>query len=132
MMSGRSKPSKTILQWNINGVRNKLPKLQALIGEIGAKIIVLQETKVLDNFPIFLKNFHIYRRGRTNHGGGLCTAVHRSLPSQAVTYNTNFEILVTKVMFKDVMLNICNVYFPSNVDINIEELRKLLLEVPYP
>ena len=121
-----------ILQWNINGCRGKMPKLEELIKDIKPKILVLQETKIMDNKPLYIKDYKLYRKGRTNHGGGICTAVHVSLPSQLVLYNSNLEILVCKVMFKNTSLNICNIYFPSDVDVNISDLNKLIKDVPSP
>ena len=35
------------MQWNLNGWRGKREKLQELIEEIGPKIIVLQEIKMM-------------------------------------------------------------------------------------
>ena len=90
------------MQWNINGCRGKLHKLQELLQEVAPKIIVLQETKILDNKQFQLKNFNMYGRGRTNHGGGLCTAIHESLPSQAVVFDSPLEILVSKVILKKI------------------------------
>ena len=45
-----------------------------------------------------------------------------------IKYNINLEIIITKVMFKNVNLNVCNIYFPSEMN----ELDRLLKEVPHP
>ena len=120
------------MQWNINGLRGKKEKFQELIEEIGPKIIVLQEIKLTDEHPLKINNYEIYRKGRTNHGGGLCTAVHKSLPSHKINFDTQLEILVCKVCFKNININICNVYFPNNVRVDINELDKIIKEIPYP
>ena len=44
-----------------------------------------------------------------------------------IKYNINLEIIVTKVMFKKVNLNVCNIYFPSEMN----ELDRLL-KLPHP
>ena len=121
-----------ILQWNINGCRGKLPKLEELIKDVKPKILVLQETKIADDKPLNIKNYKLYRKGRTNHGGGICTAIHESLPSQVIPYNSELEILVCKVMLKDCSINICNVYFPNDVNVTLAELNRLIKEIPYP
>ena len=120
------------MQWNINGIRGKKEKLQELIEELGPKIIVLQEIKIIDEQPININNYEIFRKGRTNHGGGLCTAVHKSIPSQKIVFDSHLEILVCKVFFKNTNINICNVYFPSNVPIDTKELDRIIKEIPYP
>ena len=49
-----------------------------------------------------------------------------------VKFNTNLEILVIKVMLKNINIHICNIYFPSSVTIDIKDLDKLMKEIPYP
>ena len=108
IFSGFSPRVNSILQWNINGYRSKYLKLQGLIEEHNPKIIALQETKMEGKVPLRIKNYNVYRKDRTNHGGGLCIAVHKSIPSHEVTITTNLEILACKVIFNNISVLIYN------------------------
>ena len=70
-----------ILQWNCNGIKNKLTELHNFIIEHNIKIVVLQETKLtakstqpnMDGFTLIRKD-----RGR-DKGGGLAIFIHKSI-----------------------------------------------------
>ena len=89
----------TIVQWNVNGFFARLPYLQKLIGKYSPIIIALQETK-LNNQPVCLKNYKIYRKDRDSNGGGVLLAVHNILPSISININSNLEIVSCQVYFK--------------------------------
>lgn len=81
-----------ILQWNINGLKTRLPKIQALIRETQPKILALQEIKLTDNSPIFFRGFNVYKKLRpVAGGGGVCLAVHTQIPSTPLQLNTTLE-----------------------------------------
>ena len=94
------------MQWNINGVRSKQVGLQTFLQELNPKVIALQETKMEKNVPMKIKHFkNIYRNYRTNRGGGVCIAVHDSIPSYEIKIDTNLEIVVCRIVFKNNSLN---------------------------
>ena len=113
------------MQWNINGFRSKYLELCNLITEYNPKVIALQETKVEVDVPIKIKNYNVYRKDRTRHGGGVCIAVHNSIPSHQLEINTDLEIICCKIMLKDLNLTICNIYFNDGAIINTEKLDEL-------
>ena len=122
-----------ILQWNINGLKTRLPRIQALINEMQPKILALQEIKLNDNSPIFFRGFKIYKKLRPiAGGGGVCLAVHNQIPSTPLQLNTTLEAVACKVYFKDFSINICNVYFNEPADVNYVSLKALVDSIPNP
>ena len=116
----------TILQWNINGVRSKYVELLTMIKEFNPKIIALQETKLEIGDPLKIKNYNnVYRTDRNRHGGGICIAVHNSIPSHEIKIKINLEIIACKIMFRNINLTICNVYFNKDAQVTLTELDKL-------
>ena len=70
-----------------------------------------------------IKDFdNIYRKDRDNSGGGVCIAIHNSIPSQPLKVDTNLEIVACRIMFKNYKLTICNVYFNNLADITSDTL----------
>ena len=122
-----------ILQWNVNGLKTRLPRIQALINDMQPKILALQEIKLNDNFPIYFRGYTIYKKLRpVAGGGGVCLAVHTQLPSTPIQLNTALEAVACKVHFRGFNLNICNVYFNEPAEINYISLRNLIDSIPNP
>ena len=116
----------SILQWNCNGIRSKKSYLEELTLKYNLKILALQETKIEKNIPLTLKHFkNIYRRDRTNNGGGVCIAVHDSIPSYEIKFKTDLEIIACRVIFRNLQITICNVYFNKDTIISKEILDEL-------
>ena len=122
-----------ILQWNINGLKTRLPRLQALIHETQPKILALQEIKLNDNSPISFRGFNIYKKLRpVAGGGGVCLAVHTQIPSTPIQLNTDLEAVACTVYFKDFSFSICNVYFNDGADVSYNNLKQLVDSIPSP
>ncbi|KAH7724145.1 CBR-HMR-1 protein [Aphelenchoides avenae] len=70
----------SVLQLNVNGLKNKAKELEALLVEQDILVAVLQETKLgpKQKTPKF-SNYTIVRKDRTTHGGGLAILVHHRL-----------------------------------------------------
>ena len=122
-----------ILQWNINGLRSRFPRLQYLIEEFQPKILILQEHKLNDVYFNYFKGFDLYSFCRpVAGGGGVCIAVHKNIPSTRIHLQTNLEAVACKVFFNDFILHICNVYFNDDADINDTSLSDLIDSIPSP
>ena len=116
-----------IIQWNLNGLRARLAHLQSLISLEQPKIIALQELKMNADQPLYLRNFVMYKLCRVGvGGGGVCLAVHTSLPSVPLQLNSDLEAVACKVFFKDTCLNICCVYFNNAANVCATTLRDLV------
>ena len=125
-------PNPPILQWNINGVRSKDLGLLAIMQDISPAVIALQETKLDVHVPLIIKRFDkIYRKDRNCNGGGVCLAIHNSIPSHEIVINTNLEMVACRVMFRNTNLTICNVYFNKDANISSDELD-IINSLPSP
>ena len=77
---------------NINSVRNKFLSLQQTV-------LSKSETKIDDPFPdsqFFVEGFKMFRKDRTNNGGGLLLYVNENLPGKIISsynFKESFEIL---------------------------------------
>ena len=121
-----------VLQWNVNGYIAKLPRLQSLVESLGPKVLALQELKVRASSSIYLQGYTIYKKCRLGMGGGVCLAVHNSVPSVEIPLNTDLEAVACTLFFKNFNLSICNVYFNAEADVSLASLDNLLTVVPAP
>ena len=81
-----------ILQWNLNGLRTRLPRLQSLVSELQPKIIAIQEHKMNDISFNFIRGYNTYSFCRpVAGGGGVSIAVCQSLPSVQIPLQTNLD-----------------------------------------
>ena len=133
-MNGSFNPSmfKSILQWNLNSFRKKQPRLEYIMGESNIEILALQETKNPINKEIKIRGYNIYKKDRNAMGGGVLLAIHKNIPSTEFTINTQLEVVVCTVLFKNQNINICSMYLPEHTHINIQMLDNLLGSIPDP
>ncbi len=115
--SQHSVTSFNILQFNANGIGNKLPELSNFLLKNDIKIAAIQETKLNSrSADPSIPNYTVVRRDRsTNRGGGLLFLVHHSVnfKHHAITINDNHtEVLAIKVLFNNLELCIVNIYIP--------------------
>ena len=90
---------RSILQWNINCLRTKFPRLEELLSTENVGIIALQETKNSPNREIKIRGFNVYKKDRNVRGGGVLLAVHRNIPSTPLAINSPLEIVACSVHF---------------------------------
>ena len=116
--------SKGILQWNINCLRTKFQRLETIINKTNAEVIALQEIKHPVGRPIKIRGYTLYHKIRDVRGGGVLLAVHSNIPSSPITLVTPLEAVACTIHYKNRKLNICNIYFPEQAQIDIETLDK--------
>ena len=108
--------------------------MQGLIQNEKPKILILQETKKKENESINFNGFDkIYKLCRLgNRGGGVCIAVHSSIPAVQLNIDSELEAVACTVFFKDVKFNICNVYFNQDANVNSITFTNLINSIPSP
>ena len=116
----KSERNLTILQVNINGIKNKLEELILLIHDIHADIITIQETKLTPKAKTpKVHNFTTVRTNRLHKaGGGLITLIRDNItftttdiPSTINTHHT--ELQMVKVHINNTKhITITNLYIP--------------------
>ena len=101
-----------ILQWNCNGIQNKISELSSFVKEHNIKIIMLQETKLTTKSKDpHIPNFTLVRKDRgKDKGGGLAFFVHDTILFQPkpVQDDPHIEALCIKVG----NIEIVNLYLP--------------------
>ena len=106
-----------ILQFNANGIRNKVNELQLLTERTNADIITIQESKLQPNHKT--PNIHNYTTIRTDRqhkqGGGLLTFVKNNIKfSQLDIPNTTpVELQIVKIhLSTSKHIHVANMYIP--------------------
>ena len=102
-----------ILQWNCNGIKNKLTELTQYLYKHQLKIAVIQESKLnCNSSPPDIPNFTTVRKDRlSDKGGGLIIYIHKTLQFQMLPdfpfdgHTESLGILVGDT-------NIINIYIP--------------------
>ena len=102
-----------IMQWNCNGIGNKLHDLIQFVHDNNIKIIVLQETKLNNKSKIpTIPNFTLIRKDRERDmGGGLAYYVHSSMDFTPGLEPVNDNITESQ-SFRVGNININNLYIP--------------------
>ena len=68
------------MQFNANGIGNKLTELSEFLKRHNVKVVVIQESKLSSNSKTpSIQNFTTVRKDRQGQGGGLLTLIHKSI-----------------------------------------------------
>ncbi|KAA0186755.1 hypothetical protein HAZT_HAZT009772 [Hyalella azteca] len=125
---GKRKINLTLLQLNINGIRNKLEELKEVVQKKKPHVIMIQETKLQKQHktPI-LEEYSTVRcdRPQGNGGGGLLTYIHSNLQFRELTnfqtYINGAERSVVEIRDgRNFTLRLANIYIPPR-DINADQ-----------
>ena len=111
----------TIMQFNANGIGNKLTELGEFLKRHNVKVVVIQESKLSSNSKTpSIQNFTTERKDRRQgQGGGLLTLIHKSInfsrkpESPKTLVEPHLEELTITATLGDTELIITNVYIPS-------------------
>ena len=124
----------TIIQWNIQGVRNKKQEILQLLNNMKADIIALQETKIPSRFLHRIPNYTVASKegttNRQNHGG-VATYIHQDIPFTEINLNTPLQAVATTVHLKTQM-TICNIYNSRSHQFSEALLLQLYNQLPKP
>lgn len=126
--------NQSIVSWNINSVHAKYPFLQMLLHDLNPTTLCLQETKLLPNANLFLKNFNIYREDFLSAGnakGGVLIAVRTSVYSEQVFINTDLQAVAVQIHL-DIPVTVCCIYLHQSDDISNYKLQDLTKQLPEP
>ena len=110
----------TIMQFNANGIGNKLTELGEFLKRHNVKVVVIQESKLSSNSKTpSIQNFTTVRKDRRQgQGGGLLTLIHKSInfsrkpESPETLVEPHLEELTITATLGDTELIITNVYIP--------------------
>ena len=110
----------SIMQFNANGIGNKLTELGEFLKRHNVKVVVIQESKLSSNSKTpSIQNFTTVRKDRRQgQGGGLLTLIHKSInfsrkpESPETLVEPHMEELTITTTLGDAELIITNVYIP--------------------
>jgi exonuclease III len=123
-----------LLQWNINGIRARLPDLRALMQYHNLAIICLQETHLC---PAYSLNFCGFTACHYDHLDGdrdssrTAVLVNDYIYS-TVTLQTQLQASAVHLPFTSLPFTLCNVYLTAVVLIDQGELNNLVSQLPPP
>ena len=107
-----------ILQWNCNGIQNKISELTDFIYQNNIKVVVLQETKLTKNSKTpEIPNFIPIRKDRGKDGGGLAIYIHNSIKHEVcapIQTDSHIELLAIKIG----TTTLTNIYIPPTSSCN--------------
>lgn len=95
-----------LINWNANGIRNKLLELEELLNRAHVDVCFVTETKLSTKLErIYIKNFNCYRADReaANTGGGVAILINKRLGSVTIPYTidnkkiTSIETVAVKI-----------------------------------
>lgn len=125
-----------IVQWNCEGLKQKVDVLKEIIREKDPVCICLQETKLkynadfkINGFKEFLKSKQL-QEGENAHGG-VGIWIQNSKPAHQVPLQTNLQAVAVSVMLHKT-ITICSLYLPPNEPITRQEIENLLHQLPKP
>lgn len=124
-----------IIQWNPNGYYQKYEEIKQLIDLIHPSIICLQESHLLEQQNVNIRNFTIYRKDYLEGkkaAGGVLTAVNNEIFSEKVDIITPLQAVTVKLMINPGQyIFLCNLYLPPGY-LEIQDLNDLVGNLPTP
>uniref|UniRef100_A0A1I8HJM6 Reverse transcriptase domain-containing protein n=1 Tax=Macrostomum lignano TaxID=282301 RepID=A0A1I8HJM6_9PLAT len=124
-----SKPTLTILQWNADGICNKMGELEELAQRLQVDIITVQESKLmsLNRTPKLVQAISPFARTANIKGGGLLLFVRQGIPYRKIQgWNggtTEGSRIVVNTSARDRLI-ITNIYRPPIRRIEGEDHRE--------
>lgn len=101
---------------NANSINGKKVELIDLINTLNPDVIALQETFLSANKNFFIPNFKIYRRDRSDTGGGVAIAIHNRINHYPINLPTlqNLEAIGIAVKINPTKtINLISAYHPN-------------------
>lgn len=128
----------TIVQWNICGLRGKIPELQLMVNQFNPRVIALQETlfddtKYVDKLDQQRYKWYILP-GANASKNGVALAIDKNTPHKQIQLKTNLQAIACKTLGKNKMTYV-SIYIPPRKITPVKlkaELTKLIKQLPKP
>ena len=123
-----------VIQWNVQGIRNKKQELIKLIQDYNASILALQETKMPEEYLYKIPNYQILATDghyNSGHHGGVALYLHSDIPFHRIQISSPIQV-VAAVVSLQYKLTICNIYSSRNHPLNLNELLNIYRQLPQP
>ena len=123
-----------ILQWNINGIKNKKQEISSLLSQYKIDIVALQETKVTSEYMYKFNNYNLYTLdgsfNRMQHGG-VALYIRNTIPQMKINLQTDFQAVAVTVQLRS-KITICSFYNSRSMILNLDKLNNLYNQLPQP
>ena len=117
---------------NCRSLFPKIDHLRATAVSATPSIIALCETWLDQTIPdsaLFIPNFHLIRRDRNRHGGGLALYVSDDIPSTCICQHLSLELLIVELKFKQGPLTLALYYRPPSSASDFVDLEDAILSL---
>lgn len=123
-----------IIQWNCNGILNKLPELDCLFEKEKFNIIALNETRLKEYHSFKFKNFVCYRKDENDSSNrGVLLLIDTIFKTQRINVNsTNIEMVACKITLNSFVLHIASIYCSPNKHISKQDIKNMINIIPDP
>ncbi len=124
----------SIISWNVNSIRSKLPYVQLLCNELSPTILCAQETKLTPNDTFKMKHFSIFRHDKNSPGnakGGVLIAVTNKIHAEIIPLTTPFQAVAIRA-YLSIPITICTIYLHHQDAVTTYDLENLIHQLPAP
>ena len=115
-----------ILQWNCQGLRNKRDNLQEALVRDNLDILLLQDTRVNENFSWRLTGYSTYISPNDGDRSGCMIVVKNSIPHHRITNpimnGIEVETMAVHLKLANMDLQVYNIYRKHQQTLDVEEL----------
>ena len=122
-----------ILQWNVQGLRAKALELSSILSKKKISVAYLQDTLLGDSNWCPTKKYKLEKSphigGEQNRGAAIL--IHATLQYNRVPLHTTLEAAAVTINSTK-RYTICSVYLSPNANIDMEELKSLIRQLPRP
>lgn len=122
-----------ITQWNCRGLLHNIDDIKYFLNDLKCTALCLQETYLNKTHTNILRNYHVFRRDRSDssHSGGVAVVVQRNVACSQIRLSTSLEAAAVRIIL-DRAITLCSLYIPPNTYFNLRDLHTLILQLPPP
>ena len=124
-----------VMHWNCRGFYSKYEQVELLQQKYNPKIVCLQETYHTANKPVGMRNYAAYNtpppQQPARAKGCAAILISKNVPHTHIAINTNLQALAVRATLHRVV-TICNLYLPPSQNIDYDDLRNLVNQLPSP
>lgn len=128
----KHKPT-TIVQWNLCGLRKRLPELQLMSNELKPKLIALQETLFDDrkyNELLDKRRYKWYTQAGPNPSkNGVAIAIDKTIPHKPLEIKTGLQAVACRTLGKKATTYVSLYRSPTANKTNAQELKDEILNI---
>ena len=123
-----------ILQWNVQGIRNKKNEILEMTERNKVSILCIQETKLAEYIKFRIPGYSIQRQDEPfSHAPhhGVAVFVHSSVPYERIELRTPVQAIAIRARLHNTV-TVCNIYAPGLQLLNCQILDDIYRRLPQP